>query len=381
MENLIIKYLNETISEAETLQLIEWLQTPKNQKTFKEFVKINSNLQQQYAKIDSESAYNELIIKIKNLTFNENEKPTRVKRLYPIWLKYAAVVVGVALIGLGVYYTSPENNTPSVTSGITLQLEDGSIQVIDENAETIILDASGKKISEQKSNQLVYWQTHSEKALSYNTLSVPYGKTFKLMLSDSSLVVLNAGTKLKYPVHFIKGENRTVFLNGEAYFEISKDSEHPFIVSTEDMDVKVLGTHFNVNSYTEDHKTYTVLVEGKVKAKNKLLESDEKLLHPNEKVFFDNEALQIKTVNVEKYVAWVQGQLVFVDDSFDVIVNKLQRKFNVKIENNYPALNKINITATFTNETIEDVLKTFQTYTDFEWTLTDGVVVINKPKK
>ncbi|QAA82049.1 FecR family protein [Aequorivita sp. H23M31] len=381
MKDLIIKYLNDTISEAEKLRLIEWLQTPKNQETFKEFVKINHKLQKHYTKVDTEKAYQELLLKIKSSSPKVSNKTSGVRKLYPIWLKYAAVVVGVAIIGLSVFLLSPNKGTYSVTSGITLQLEDGSIKVIDENTETFILDAKGNKISEQKQDQLVYSEEISEQTLAYNTLSVPYGKTFKLLLSDGSQVVLNAGSKLKFPVNFIKGEDRTVFLNGEAYFEVAKDTEHPFMVSTEDMEVKVLGTHFNVNSYIEDHKTYTVLVEGKVMAENKLLSDDRIILEPKEKVFFDGNQLKVEPVKVDKYVAWVQGQLVFVDDTFEVIKNKLQRKFNVKIKNNYPALNNINITATFTNESIEDVLKTFQTYMDFDWTLKDGVVVINKPKK
>ena len=373
--------MNDTISEAEKLQLIEWLQTSKNQKTFKEFVKINYNLQKQYADIDSEKAYKELLEKIEKSAPKANQNQNKVRKLIPTWLKYAAVIVGVAIIGLGVFYNSPQEDAFSATPLITLQLEDGSIRFIDESSETFILDAAGHKISEQKNNQLIYSQSTSEEVLAYNTLSVPYGKTFKLSLSDGSQVVLNAGTKLKYPVNFIQGKNRTVFLNGEAYFDIAKDAEHPFIVNTEDMDVKVLGTHFNVNSYTEDQKTYTVLVEGKVLAENKLLANDNKILEPNEKVFFENDALKVEHVDVQKYVAWVQGQLVFVDDSFELIVNKLQRKFNVKIENNYPELNKINITATFTNESIEEVLKTFQTYKDFDWTIKNGTVIISKPKK
>lgn len=367
--------MNETISEAEKLQLIEWLQTPNNQNTFKEFVKINHRLNKISASVDSDNAYQKLMA-----TISEKRK-TPVRKLIPNWLKYAAVFVGVAIIGYGIYFNSPTKDTISVAPQITLQLEDGSIRTVNENNETVILDANGKRISEQNHDALSYTNNEVAQTLQYNTLSVPNGKTFKLILSDGSHVVLNAGTKLKYPVNFLKDDNRTVFLNGEAYFEVAKDPEHPFIVNTEDMDVEVLGTHFNVTSYTDDQKTYTVLVEGKVAAHNKLEGNDTKILSPNEKVFFENNQLQIEKVNVEKYVAWVQGQLVFVDDSFNVIANKLERKFNVKIENNYPELANINITATFTNETIEEVLKTFQTYKNFNYSIKNGIVTIKKPKK
>lgn len=375
MKTLITKYLNDTISEAEKNELIEWLQTPQNQKTFKEFVKINHRLNTQYVQIDDGKAYLEVKERIR-----KSSAKTQIRKLIPQWLKYAAVIVGVAFVGYGVYINSPLDNTVPVTPQITLQLEDGSIFIIEENSNNTIVNSEGKKISQQKSNQLIYDEKISSEILMYNTLSIPNGKIFKLSLSDGSQVVLNAGTTLKYPVNFLSGQDRTVFLNGEAYFEIAEDLEHPFIVNTEDMELKVLGTHFNVNSYSETHKTFTVLVEGKVMAKSTSLSEDQKLLKPYEKVFFENNQLKVENVDVQKYVAWVQGQLVFVNDSFEVIVKKLERKYNVEIVNNYSILNDINITATFTNESIEEVLKTFQAYKNFDWTLKNGVVTINKPK-
>ena len=376
MKQLIIKYLNETISEAEKLQLIEWLQTPNNRKTFKEFVKINHRLNKLSKSVDTEIAFQRLMVNI-----SKNKKQIPVKKLFPNWLQYAAVFVGVAILSYGIYFNSPQKNTVTGTPQITLQLEDGSIRIINENNSTAILDAEGNEISEQNGNELIYSGTAIKEELQYNTLNIPYGKTFKLALSDGSQVVLNSGTELKYPVKFIQGEKRTVFLNGEAYFEVAKDTEHPFIVNTQAMDVEVLGTHFNVTSYANDQKTYTVLVEGKVAVNNKLSKSDTKILNPNEKVSFENKMLQVESVDVTKYVAWVQGQLIFVDDSFNVIANKLERKYNVKIKNNYTELAKINITATFTNETIEEVLKTFQTYTNFDYSIENGIITINKPKK
>ncbi|WP_026452341.1 FecR family protein [Aequorivita capsosiphonis] len=376
MKTLIIKYLNETISEAERLQLTEWLQIPKNQKTFKEFVKINHRLNKISESVDSEVAYKKLMA-----NNSEEKEKTPVRKLIPNWLKYAAVFVGVAIIGYGIYFNSPNEGTVTAAPQITLQLEDGSIRTVDENNETVIVNAAGNRISQQKRDELIYDNTNVAQTLQYNTLTVPYGKTFKLKLSDGSRVVLNAGSELKYPVNFIKDENRSVFLNGEAYFEVAKDDAHPFIVNTEDMDVEVLGTHFNVTSYTDDQKTFTVLVEGKVAAHDKLDANDTKTLNPNEKAFFENGKLQVEKVNVTKYIAWVQGELIFVDDSFKVIANKLERKFNVKIENNYAELAEINITATFTNETIEEVLSTFQSYKDFDYVLKDGTVIISRPKK
>lgn len=383
MKNLTIKYLNETISEAEKIQLIEWLQTPGNQKIFKEYVKINHRLNKQSTSVNSEEAYKKLISNISDAIPNsiQEKRKTPIRNLFPTWLKYAAVFVGVAVIGYGIYFNSPVTKTLTAAPQITLQLEDGSIRIVDENNESFIVDADGNRISEQKRDELIYSNNEVAQTLEYNTLAVPYGKTFKIELSDGSQVHLNAGSELRFPVNFIKDENRTVFLNGEAYFEIAKDTERPFIVNTKDLDIEVLGTHFNVTSYKNDQKTYAVLVEGKVAAHDKSITKDTRILNPNEKVFFENEKLEVESVNVTKYIAWVQGELVFVDDSFKVIANKLERRYNVKIENNYPALSNLNITATFTNESIEEVLKTFKTYKNFDYVIKNGTVTISRPKK
>ena len=374
MEKIIIKYLNDSISNEELDKLELWLDKPKNQEKFKEFVRVNHELNSLNAHLDTEKAYQNVL---KQIQAKKGSGAGGFRDL----LKYAAIFIGISIIGYGIYQRTTDAAKLQNQPQIVLQLEDGTIQIVNEGQHAIINNASGHKVSEQKDHELVYSPDTTETILRYNTLKVPYGKTFGLTLSDGSKITLNAGSELRYPVQFIENEkNRTVFLNGEAFFEVSKNENSPFIVNTEDMDVEVLGTQFNVTSYTEDFKTYTVLVEGKVAAQNKLAAQDSKVLNPNEKVFFENDQLETKTVNIQKYVAWVQGQLVFVDDSFKVIENKLERKYNVTINNTYSGLDEINITATFKNETIDQVLETFQTYEAFDYTIKNGVITITKPK-
>src|SRR5690606_36367432 len=105
--------------------------------------------------------------------------------------------------------------------------------------------------------------TNSDK-LAYNTLKIPFGKKFRLQLSDGTMVHINSGSTLKYPIKFIAGENRQVYLDGEAFFDVAKDKKHPFIVNADNLNVRVLGTHFNVSNYPEDAVTDVVLVEGSV---------------------------------------------------------------------------------------------------------------------
>lgn len=375
MKKIIIKYLNDSISNEDLERLELWLQKPKNQVKFKDFVRVNHELNSLNGHVDVEKAYQNVIKEI-----NTN-KSSGAGRFFGI-LKYAAIFIGVSIIGYGIYQSTRDAVSIPSAPQIVLQLEDGTTQIVNERQYTIIRNASGDKISEQNQQELIYASVDTTATvLRYNTLKVPFGKTFGITLSDGTKVTLNAGSELKYPVQFIKSEkNRTVFLNGEAYFEVAKNEKHPFIVDTQDMDVEVLGTHFNVTSYTEDAKTYTVLVEGKVAAHNKISAQDSKILNPSEKVFFDGNQMETERVNVQKYVAWVEGQLVFVDDSFRVIENKLERKYNVTIDNTYSALDDISITAIFKNETIDQVLKTFQSYESFDYTIKNGVVTITEPK-
>lgn len=374
MKRIIINYLNGSISNDDLERLKLWIQKPKNQEKFKDFVRINHELNDLHQNINEEKAF-------KTILKNIEKSPKSGSSVFINVLKYAAIFIGVTLIGYGVYQKTADHYVPQETQ-IVLELEDGTFQIVSEGQHMVINNNSGKKVIEQKEQELVYAAfDSSETVLSYNTLKVPYGKTFGITLSDGSKITLNAGSELKYPVQFIANEkNRTVYLNGEAFFEVAKNTEHPFIVSTTDMDVEVLGTVFNMTSYTEDDKTYTVLVEGKVKAHNNLVAQQDVVLNPNEKVFFSDNLLELNTVNIQKYVAWVQGQLVFEDDSFGVIANKLERKFNVIITNTFPQLEDINITATFKNETIDQILQTFQTYMPFDYKIKDGVITITEPK-
>ncbi|SHJ79525.1 FecR family protein [Arenibacter nanhaiticus] len=381
MKKIIIKYLNEEISKEELQLLSAWVKKPENQETFKSYVQINHKLNKTYQKVDADKAYKKILDQLDDVHL---EKRPQIIKISSNWLRYAAVFIGFLLIGVVLIKKLDKEDSFVSTSNITLELEDGSIQIVHENQNTVIVDSLGLIVSEQKENELIYFDKVAlrgaeEKEPHFNILKVPYGKTFGIALSDGSKITLNAGSQLKYPVHFVKGKKRSVILNGEAYFDIAKDTEHPFVVNTKDMDIQVLGTQFNVTSYTQDEKTYTVLVEGKVAAKSKLQENDSIILSPNQRVFFEEGYLKHESVKIEKYVGWLSGQLVFIDDSFAVIAHKLERKFDLKIVNEYPALDDITITATFKDQDIHEILKTFQTYLPFKYTIKNGTVTITEP--
>ncbi|MCR8668733.1 FecR family protein [Aestuariibaculum sp. M13] len=374
MEQIVFKYLNDSNTEEERRLLLDWLEKPKNQEKFKEYVLINNDLNSISFHVNSIEAFQQVK---RNIKVNSYVLPRRFKTV----LKYAAVIIGVLMGSYIFFYNNNTNKIENTSNQIVLQLEDGSIKVVESEHSGAILDANGKKVSDQKNSQLIYTpKREEEEKLTYNTLKVPLGKTFGIVLSDGTKVTLNAGSELRYPINFIKKqENRTVYLNGEAFFDVTTNTQQPFIVNTQDMDVEVLGTKFNVTSYRHDNKTYAVLVEGKVAAHNKIINQGVIELLPNQRVFFKGSQLKTEQVNVDKYIDWKEGKLVFIDDPFKIIKNKIERKYGIKLNNTYSDLNDIMITATFENESIDQVLKTFQTYKTFNYTNKNGIVTITKP--
>ena len=215
----------------------------------------------------------------------------------------------------------------------------------------------------------------------YNSLRVPNGKTFRLRLSDNSEVYLNAGSKIKYPIQFIKDKPREVFLEGEGYFKVSKNKRSPFIVNANGLNTEVFGTEFNISSYPNDDFTEVVLVEGSVgvfEGGNRFTPEDGVTLMPNEMAYKSEEnVLEVNQVDVGQHIAWINGNLFFNNENFGSIIKKIERHFDLKITNNYKLLEQKKFTGKFDSENIEQILLTFQRTNDFSYTIQEDKIVIN----
>ena len=183
-------------------------------------------------------------------------------------------------------------------------------------------------------NRLEYVRPDSlhKKELEFNQLIIPKGTFYHLVLSDGTKVWLNADSKMKYPVSFGK-DKREVSLHGEGYFEVAKDSTRPFIVSTEKMDVKVLGTTFDVNTYEDEGKSFVVLVEGLVEVSAGKGES--RIIPPGhmaEVNMYDTQAkIQISKCDAEHYIAWKNGNFSFRNASLTEILKRVSRYYDVTV--------------------------------------------------
>lgn len=169
---------------------------------------------------------------------------------------------------------------------------------------------------------------------SYCQIEIPKGATSKLMLPDSTLVYLNGGTVLKYDASFQNKARREVFLAGEAYFEVTADADKPFIVHTDDLNIKVLGTMFNVASYPEEADIEVSLVKGRV---NVFAASDAKegvILSPNEQAVYNKgeKKILVCPVDAAAQAAWTTGKLVFVNERLYDILKAVGRRYDVQIQ-------------------------------------------------
>jgi len=293
-------------------------------------------------------------------------------------LKYAAIAV--LFIGIGYYFQKEIfiGDTNEVVDSrndfITLELENGNIQVISEDGTSRVVDSQGNLVGSQNGDKIVYNEDAPTEKLIFNKLTVPYGKRFDIVLSDGTSVFLNSGSSLKYPVKFISGQERQVFLQGEAFFDVAKDSLHRFVVDAQELNVEVLGTKFNVSTYTEDSEIEVILVEGSVdidahkKAGSK---ENSVVLKPGFNGVFNKKEKSISTskVNTSLYTSWMTGNVVFRNTPFSEITKKLERIYNVSITIDNKQLENENFNASIEvdNETIEQVLNYFNKVYEIEF--------------
>lgn len=270
------------------------------------------------------------------------------------FMKYAAVAIVFAAIGgLLVYFNVRQN---SVYQQFTEQI----IQVPASGSGPVLITSNGQNVDLRKSNSNIDYSQNGTIVLNndsvipafkdepnvMNQLIIPYGNQSRLVLSDNTVVWLNAGSRLVYPSRF-EDKTREVLLFGEAFFEVSKDEKKPFIVKTSDLQIKVLGTQFNISAYTEDKVIQTVLKEGSVSIRNNnsgLFERD-LILKPNQMAAFNRTSKDTKVyeVDVNYYTLWTKGLLSFDEIDFTRIVKKVERFYNISIGFSEPNLGSTRI--------------------------------------
>lgn len=302
------------------------------------------------------------------------------KRSYKLFAAIASAVACIVLILVIIpqYFSSLDNaainskaQMQSISSLVELpeseiQLVAGEIKTEVENNSIIAQTEKGDvKINDKPKIE------ESNITAEFLTLTVPYGKKAVLELSDGTRAWINSGTKVVYPKKFDK-KRRDIVVDGEIYLDVVKDSR-PFIVHANDVSVRVLGTKFNINSYSDSPSASVVLVEGIVEIENG---EQKKKLEPNQGAFLADNIIDIKNVDIEMYVAWKDGYTILKNESLDDVVARLSKYYGVKINLN-PMLKDIGYSGKLILDVpIEEVLDNIAVYTNVNYVREGNVIYI-----
>jgi len=226
-----------------------------------------------------------------------------------------------------------KNDIAPGTDKAMLTLADGSQIPLNGQAQSDLASQGNAQISKTSGGTLVYEagttvQDGNDTEI-FNMVSTPQGGKYQLILSDGTKVWLNANSSLRFPAEF-KGKNRKVELNGEAYFEVTKNAHHPFSVASGEAAVEVLGTHFNVMSYKDEPTSETTLLEGSVRLKKG---TAEQLLKPGQQAVYSagTSAIRVSEVDTEEAVAWKNDLFIFDGTDIDQVMRQIKRWYNVEV--------------------------------------------------
>lgn len=328
-------YLAKNLTAHQQLEFFNYVQNPDHANFIEELIS------ESYEHPDK---LNSLSNEAKDRVFNkivrsDSRSASNAIKLWPriaITAAIATIVFGTTLFYNKSAVNNPQSKAASYkndvapgTNGATLTLSNGKKIRLSDTQNGEMAEEAGVTISKSANGELVYEvKANAHSMAKLNTLSTAIGETYKLRLPDGSYVWLNSASSLTYSTRLIEKGIRTVKLQGEGYFEITKDKSHPFVVNTDKQQVKVLGTHFNINSYTEEASVATTLIEGSVSISSGKLQQ---LIRPGEQSVNDGKEIKVNSVNTENIVDWKNGDFNLDELDFRVAMRKIARWYNIDV--------------------------------------------------
>lgn len=335
---IMLSVLSEDATEDEHRLLNEWLACSEaNRRQFEQVGELYRSFETVGKQDDSEYDVEQAWMRVRNQTV-EKKKKFNLKG----WLPYAALVAILFSVGLYFMNRSAEQDWTvevDVLKNInqpTLLLDNG--ERIPLKQDSFSIQQGNMVIRNNLVGQLSYEsereQPSDEEKLSWNHLVIPKGNAYELELADGTHVWLNAESELSYPTRFA-GEMREVRLKGEAFFDVAKNPDCPFVVRTDEVAVQVLGTSFNVSAYQSEQMARVTLVGGSVAVKAN--GGEEFRIAPSEQFCYNKESRKsgIRVVDTDLYTSWVKGEYIFKDAALEEIFNKLLHwyDFTVRYQN------------------------------------------------
>ncbi len=355
---LIAEELTGTIDERDRAVLTRWLDEDERHR--KEYTNILESLKtgNEVCK-DQERGRQIMESRWRTVKSHTIRKTVR----WITWSKYAAVIL--LFVSMGIFWFVNEGEQEGENVAVT-KVEHGSMkaQLVLANGRRVdLVPETNLQLEEEGGTRILTLDNMVKYSgmdslvgqsteVKYNTLIVPRGGEFSLELADGTRVWLNTESKLRYPVAFT-GDERRVEMDGEVYFEVAKNREKPFVVTVNGVDIRVLGTSFNVSAYQED--VVTTLVTGKVQLKK----GDEQVvLLPNQQAIWSDDKFKVKQVDARNYVLWKEGIFYFEDVDLEMILDDMARWYNVNIFYVNPTLKKMKFSVEIKRyEDINEILR------------------------
>ncbi len=320
---LLQRYTDKSCTKEELEELFAVIAAAENDETLHHFMEEEFhrfNGEESFPQIDTESIYAGIVKK-------------EPRRLFTL----PRVAAAAAVLLLATWLFTQTNKTTTVPETIaekkpilpgsnkaTLTLADGSTVTLD-SAGNQVISRGDTKISQQN-GQLSY-SSAGKTAEGYNKLSTPRGGQFRVVLPDGTKVWLNSASSLRYPIAFT-GKERIVELEGQGYFEVAQNAEQPFKVKANEMEVQVLGTHFDIMAYADENTVNTTLLEGAVQVKEG---NTARLLKPGQQAILKEHTFSVQEADVKKVTAWKNGLFVFNDMALPAILREVARWYDVEI--------------------------------------------------
>ncbi|HXB30398.1 MAG TPA: FecR family protein [Puia sp.] len=352
---LFAKYLRKDCTDKEFEELVTWLVTLDNDKKNALSAPLRElwdqakagKLESSADQVNWDHIYDR-VIHLADQPPSISLDETLPRRI--VWRKIAvAVIIFGVILSASIYYAtrkppaeivktvveplrSPKDINPGKNNAV-LKLSNGAIIILDSAKKGVIAVQGDEKLILLDSGKLSY--THAvipgsePEGISFNTISTPRAAQYQLVLSDGTKVWLNAASSLRYPTAFT-GKDRSVELTGEGYFEVTKNKEKPFVVHTNDMEITVLGTHFNIMAYEDENDIQTTLLEGIVNVHH---DKQTDLLKPGKQAILrrDNNKMIVSDANINQAVAWKNGYFYFDKSDINEIMRQVSRWYDLDI--------------------------------------------------
>mgnify|MGYP004534593255 CR=1 FL=1 len=375
IHEIVLARLAEEIKPEQDVLLQQWLkESEQNRREYREFCALwySARWGSRRNNVDRNTGWERI---------TRDYRKRKIRRL----LIPVAVAASVVLtIGIFWIYQPGEKRMHVVKNKsvwnkaeVTLVLSSGDSLRVKGMRETKIQEGGTVIHSDSSGLEYLKDETANLKEVAYNKLIVPRCGEFRLRLADGSLVIMNSESRLRYPVEF-SGEQREVYLEGEACFEVAKDTARPFVVHTANASVCVLGTLFNISAYDEEDNTEVTLVNGKVRVN---VGDVEKLLAPDEQLVLNNETADVEIRDVESldYIAWTCGLFRFDAMPLRQLMMKLERWYDISYEFKDEALENIRFTGGFRKyDDIHLIVDMIKEITDVAFKIEGNKVIIDK---